>query len=1166
FYSGTTNFDAMQKGGFLYQPNLKEGLIDWIGFPYTFYDAFNPGARKLFWSQINTALFSKGIDAWWMDATEPDLTPSPPTLEGQRSHMMPTAAGTASREINGYALMNSRGVYEGQRSAAPDQRVFILTRSGFAGIQRYATATWSGDTTATWTGLAKQIPAGLGFCISGLPYWTMDIGGYTMDTRFSTDNPTPEATEEWRELNTRWFQFGTFCPLTRLHGELKPREPWTFGGDNHPAYQTIVKFDRLRYRLLPYIYSLAGAMTQDAGTMMRPLVMDFTGDTQAREITDEYMFGPAFLVAPVTAYQARSRNVYLPPTTGDWYDFWTGTSTPGGQTIDAPAPYDSMPLYIRAGSIIPFGPDLQYTGEKPADPITFYVYAGADGAFTLYEDDGRTYGYEKGAFARIPIRWDEKSQTLTIGKREGSFKGMLKQRTFNVVVISKDKPVDFSFAPLPDHTVPYTGKAVKLTFEQCVKKHPLYLDASQPLEKRVNDLLKCMTLEEKISQVHADSKFSTAAVPRLGIPRRWFADGPHGVREDVGPYSWDSVGRTDDYATWMPALSALGSTWNVDLATAYGEVLGQEARARNKDVLLAPIVDIARTPLCGRIYEYLGEDPFLNTRLAVNYIEGVQSNGVAACVKHFAGNNQEVGRATINMDMDDRTLREIYLPPFEAAIKEAHAWAVMGAYTKFRGEHCAYSDYLINKLLKGEWGFPGFVMSDWGGTYSTREAVFGGLDVEMGTLVGSEDKSAYNKFFLAQPFLDGIRQGDYPVSILDDKVRRSLRVMFATGVFDRRPPGSLNTLEHRAVAQRVAEESMVLLKNETNALPLVVSNLTSVAVIGENAVRHNAAGFFGAGVKTMHEVTPLDGIEQLVGGKVNVTYSAGYSKEGGDSNLVERAVTAARQADVAIVVAGLNHSRNLDDEGWDRTNLCLPYGQDELIQRVVEANPRTIVVLVSGPAIELGPWLAQVPAVLQAHYSGMEGGHALARILFGDVNPSGRLTVTYPKKLMDSPAHALDTYPGTNGTLFYKEGLLVGYRWFDTKNIEPEFPFGFGLSYTTFEYSNLKLVPGPGTKGPIVTAEFDIANTGPRAGAEVAELYIHQDNPRLPRPLKELKGFKKVFLKPNEKQTISIPLDIRAFAFYDPAKANWVTQADDFKIQIGSSSRDIRLESNYHLP
>jgi alpha-D-xyloside xylohydrolase len=465
FYTGTANFDAMQKAGFLYQPNLKEGIQDWIDFPYTFYDAFNPAARKLFWSQMNTGLFSKGIDAWWLDASEPDMTPSPPTLEGQRTHMNPTAMGTASRVMNGFPLMNSMAVYEGQRQVAPNQRVFILTRSGFAGTQRYAAATWSGDVSSTWTALRKQIPAGLGFCLSGVPYWTTDSGGYTMEGRFSAENQKPEDAKEWRELNTRWFQFATFCPLTRLHGELKPREPWTFGGDSHPAYQTIVKFDNLRYRMLPYVYSLAGAVTQDGGTMMRPLVMDFQNDPKARELTDEYMFGPAFLVSPVTTYQARSRSVYLPSTTGGWYNFWTGAGTAGGQTVDAAAPYDTLPLFIRAGSIIPFGPELQYTSEKPAEPITLYVYAGTDGAFTLYEDDGLTYGYEKGAFARIPILWDDAARTLTIGKRTGQFPGMLDKRTFNVVLVAKGKPIGFSFTPKADHSVKYSGKPVQIKFD-----------------------------------------------------------------------------------------------------------------------------------------------------------------------------------------------------------------------------------------------------------------------------------------------------------------------------------------------------------------------------------------------------------------------------------------------------------------------------------------------------------------------------------------------------------------------------------------------------------------------------------------------------------------------------------------------------------------------------
>jgi beta-glucosidase len=697
-------------------------------------------------------------------------------------------------------------------------------------------------------------------------------------------------------------------------------------------------------------------------------------------------------------------------------------------------------------------------------------------------------------------------------------------------------------------------------------EHPIYLNPDQPIETRVEDLLGRMTLEEKISQVHGDSKFSTAAIPRLEIPRRWLSDGPHGVREDVGPHTWNAAGHTDDFATAMPALSALGSTWNSELAFAYGEVIGEESRARGKDIMLGPIADIPRTPLSGRIYEYIGEDPYLVARLSANYVRGVQSHEVAACIKHFAANNQEVGRATINMDMDERTLREIYLPPFEAAVREAGVWAVMGAYSRFRGEHCAYNDYLINKILKGEWGFQGLVMSDWSGTHSTPDAVFGGLDLEMGTEVpGLEDARSYNDYYLARPFLEGIRNGQYPVSTLDDKVRRNLRVMFATHVFDIRERGALNTPEHQAMARRVAEEGMVLLKNNADTLPLDPSRLTSLAVIGENAVRRNAAGFFGAGVKAMYEITPLEGIVQRVGSNVNVTYSTGYSKQGGGSNLVERAVTAARQADAAIVVAGFNHSRYLDDEGWDRNDLELPYGQNELIQRVLEANPRTIVVLISGPAIDPGPWLAQAPAVLQANYSGMEGGRALARVLFGDVNPSGKLACTYPKRLMDSPPHALDTYPGTNGTLFYKEGLLVGYRWFDTKEIEPLFPFGYGLSYTRFAYSGLKLIPGTNSQGLAVTAEFEITNSGGRAGAEVAQLYVHQAQPGLPRPVKELKGFQKVMLKPGERRRVSIPLDQRAFAYYDPAKKGWVAEAGEFKILVGSSSRDIRLQDDFHL-
>ncbi len=464
FYPGTKNYEQMRTRGFLYQRNIAEGIRDWVGdgYPYTFYDAFNADAGRLFWSQIKQALYDKSFDAFWMDAPEPDLTREP-SLDGQREYMNPTALGTGARMLNAYSLYNSRAVYEGQRAAAPNRRVFTLTRSGFAGQQRYGAAVWSGDITSTWTAMRAQIPAGLSMSVSGIPYWTMDIGGFSVPPRWSTGEPTRQDAEEWRELNTRWFQFGTFVPLLRSHGEAPYREMWEFGGELHPAYQALVKFDRIRYRLLPYIYSLAAAVTHEGGTIMRPLVMDFRGDERALSIDDEYMFGPALLVSPVTTYQARERSVYLPEGPG-WYDFWSGKAAAGGTTITAPAPYDSIPIHVRAGSIVPTGPELMYTDEKPADPIVLWIYAGADGEFSLYEDDGLSHGYEKGEYSRIPIRWHDATRTLRIEEREGSFPGMLGERTFQVVLVSKDHPVGFSFTPKAGKSTRYDGAAVEMEF------------------------------------------------------------------------------------------------------------------------------------------------------------------------------------------------------------------------------------------------------------------------------------------------------------------------------------------------------------------------------------------------------------------------------------------------------------------------------------------------------------------------------------------------------------------------------------------------------------------------------------------------------------------------------------------------------------------------------
>lgn len=706
--------------------------------------------------------------------------------------------------------------------------------------------------------------------------------------------------------------------------------------------------------------------------------------------------------------------------------------------------------------------------------------------------------------------------------------------------------------------------AIALTFvtslgAQRAEEKPLYMDSSQPIEKRVEDLLSRMTLEEKIAMVHADSKFTVAAIPRLGIPKRWLSDGPHGVREDVGPYTWQAAGRTDDFATWMPSLTALSSTWNTDRAHDFGMVIGEEARKRGKDIMLGPGVNIMRTPLCGRNFEYFGEDPFLAGHMAAPYIRAVQSNDVASCVKHFVANNQEWERFTIDVQMDERALREIYLPAFKTAIDEGGVLTVMGAYNKFRGEHCCHNDYLLNKILKQEWGFKGLVMSDWDGTHDTHQAVMNGLDLEMGT-----NRDNYDEFYLAGPFLEGIRKGEYPMSILDDKVRRNLRVMFATKTFEQRPEGSINTAEHQAAARRIAEEGIVLLKNDSNALPLDAAKVSSVAVIGENATRLQAHSGGSSRIKAFYEITPLEGILRRVGATANVSYSVGYA-ETAAPDAIERAVQAAKQADVAIVVGGLNHSKFFDAEADDRKDMKLPYNQDELIRRVVEANPRTIVVMFGGGPVEMGPWLEKVPAVLWAWYPGMEGGNALAGILFGDVNPSGKLVCSFPKRLEDSPAHALGAYPGKDGTVRYDEGLLVGYRWYDTKKVAPLFPFGYGLSYTTFEYSNLRLVEGKDANGPALTVEFDVMNTGSRKGAEVAEVYVHDDASSLPRPEQELKGFQKVLLEPGEKRTLSVPLDRGAFAFYDPARKGWVAEQGDFTIVVGGSSRDARLRGAFRL-
>ena len=716
------------------------------------------------------------------------------------------------------------------------------------------------------------------------------------------------------------------------------------------------------------------------------------------------------------------------------------------------------------------------------------------------------------------------------------------------------------------------------------QENPAYLDNTKPVETRVADLLSRLTLEEKVSLVHGNANFTTAGVPRLGVPELWMDDGPLGVREEVGE-QFKIVGRSDDFATAMPATLGLAATWNPELAVAYGSVIGQEARQRGKNVMLGPSLNIQRTPLCGRNFEYMGEDPFLTSRMGVGYIEGEQAQGVSSCAKHFAANSQEFKRNSINDIIDERTLREIYLPAFRAAVQEAGVLTVMGAYNLINGQHCCENAHLLNEILKDDWGFKGAVISDWGGVHHTDLAALNGMDIEMGS------RRPYESNYLAAPFLAGLKSGQFPMAVLDDKVRRHLFVMFRLNLIHNPSETNavaavqtpLSTKEHQEISRKIAEETFVLLKNK-NLLPLDPARFKTVAIIGANAAAQFAHGGGSATIKPPYEITALEGISNRLGAGVKIIYAQGYDPAMGpgrvdynpnvrdtgspayDAKRASEAIAAAKAADVVIYIGGLNHHGGYDTEGADRKNLKLPGGQDELLKQIVRANPKTVVVFMGGGAVEMdNAWLKRVPALLYAWYPGLEGGNALAHVLFGDVNPSGKLPCTFPKKLADSPAHALGAYPGTNGMVVYKEGLLVGYRWFDTKKIAPLFPFGYGLSYTQFKYDNLALAPIQNAKNPQLAVNFQISNTGARAGGEIAEIYVQPVNPSVFRPLKELKGFKKVFLKPGEQQTVSVMLDQGAFAHYDADKKRWVADKGEYKILVGSSSRDILLKGKFHL-
>ncbi len=714
---------------------------------------------------------------------------------------------------------------------------------------------------------------------------------------------------------------------------------------------------------------------------------------------------------------------------------------------------------------------------------------------------------------------------------------------------------------------------------------PVYQDVSKPIEDRVEDALQRMTLDEKIGIIHAQSKFSSAGVKRLGIPEVWCTDGPHGIRAEVLWDEWRQAGWTNDSCVAFPALTCLAATWNPQMAQLYGKSIGEEALYRGKTVLLGPGVNIYRTPLNGRNFEYMGEDPLLTSKMVVPYINGVQSNNVAACVKHFAVNNFEVNRFTANIKVSDRALHEIYLPAFRAAVTEGGAWAIMGSYNLYNGEHCCHNKKLLCYILKDQWHFDGAVISDWGGTNNTDEAVFNGLDLEFGSWTNGLSwtaSNAYDNYYLALPFREGIKSGKYSVSTLDDKARRVLRLIFRTTMSGKRGFGSLCSDEHYAAARQIADEGIVLLKNDNDILPIDADKNPHILVVGENAVKLMTVGGGSSSLKVQREVSPLDGLRKRFGDS-NITFARGYvgsiesSYDEVDSGqnladnrtadeLINEAVELAKEADYVIFIGGLNKSGHQDCEGFDRIGLELPYNQDAVISALAGVSQRLIVVNISGNAVAM-PWITRVDAVLQAWYIGSEAGNAIADIISGDVNPSGKLPFSFPVKLDDCAAHKLGEYVGTASkdtvNIEYKDDILVGYRWFDTKKIRPLFAFGHGLSYTKFDYGKPTISGATMAENDSLIVRINITNVGKCAGAEVVQLYITDVKSSVMRPVKELKDFAKVNLQPGQNQTVEFKIDKSMLAFYDAEKQQWIAEQGTFYALIAASSADIKYRVKF---
>ena len=726
---------------------------------------------------------------------------------------------------------------------------------------------------------------------------------------------------------------------------------------------------------------------------------------------------------------------------------------------------------------------------------------------------------------------------------------------------------------------------------------PIYLDDTKPIEQRIDDAIARMTLQEKIRVIHAQSKFSSAGIPRLGFPDFWTDDGPHGVRPDVLWDEWRQAGQSNDSCVAFPALTCLAATWNPSLSMLYGKSLGEEALYRGKDMILGPGVNINRTPLAGRNFEYMGEDPYLTSAMVVPYVQGLQSMGVSACVKHYCLNNDEEYRHQVNVVVSDRALHEIYLPAFKAAVEEGKAWAIMGAYNLYKNEHNCHNQYTLKRILKGDWAFDGVVVSDWGGCHDTDQAVKNGLDMEFGTWtdgMSTNRSNAYDLYYLATPYIQGIKSGIYTTRELDDKVRRVLRLFYRTTMNRQRPHGFLCSESHYEAARLIANEGIVLLQNRNNVLPIDRNKAKRILIVGENAIKMMTVGGGSSSLKVQHEILPIDGLRAKFGNTAEIEYARGYVgdvtgefdgvKTGQNLNdkrsakaLIAEAVEKAKNADYVIMIGGLNKAGYQDSEGHDRKQYGLPYEQDRLIEALAKVTDRLIYVNVSGNAIAM-PWKDKVEAIVQSWFIGSEAGNAIADVLAGDANPSGKLPFTWYASLNDCGAHALKTYPGTwrntNDKAAgsdkvideeYKEGIYVGYRWTDKHNIQPTFAFGHGLSYTTFSISNLRLSSKEMTRDGKLTFTVTVKNTGTRRGAETVQLYIKDIKPIIDRPVKELKGFKKIWLDAGEQQDVDITIDNSALAYYDEATSTWKSDNGEFEALIGNASDNTTLKGRFAL-